>query len=144
MFKNKTEQRRNVGKYNNTGITVKIHINHMTYIWCQSDCDHAEVHRGYIIMAISWHRCKTSLKNYNSRPSSEQLRAYSGILCDALSGRPRQSLKPSFTALLSRVIFMFLWIRLSFIHKTRPWVFCYLLAMRKNSRVAVSFHSTGF
>ena len=28
MFKNKTEQNRNYEKYNQTGITVKIHTNH--------------------------------------------------------------------------------------------------------------------
>ena len=33
-------------------------------------------------------------------------------------GRPHQSLQPSVTALSSRAIFMFRWIRLSFIHKT--------------------------
>ena len=46
--------------------------------------------------------------NYISPPSSEQLRAYFDILSDVLSGRPHQSLKPSFTALSSRAIFMFL------------------------------------
>ena len=33
-------------------------------------------------------------------------------------GRPHQSLQPSVTALSSRAIFMFRWIRLSFIHRT--------------------------
>ena len=41
------------------------------------------------------------------RPSSEQLRARSDILSDALIGRPHQSLQLSFTALSSRAIFMF-------------------------------------
>ena len=35
-----------------------------------------------------------------------------------VSGRPHQSLQPSFMALSSRAIFKFRWIRLSFIHKT--------------------------
>ena len=46
--------------------------------------------------------------NNISRPSSEQPRAYTDILSDALSGRPHQSLKPSFTALSSREISLFL------------------------------------
>ena len=70
-------------------------------------------------MAISDHRSKASLRNYISPSSSEQLRACSDILSDALSGWPHQSQQLSLTALSSRVIFMFLRIsRLSFIHKT--------------------------
>ena len=69
-------------------------------------------------MAISDHRSETSLKNYIGRPSSEKIRACSDILSDASSGGPRQSLQPSFTVLSSRAIFMFRWIRLSFIPKT--------------------------
>lgn len=42
------------------------------------------------IMAISGHRCEASLRNYNTRPSSEQLRACSDILSGALNGRPSQ------------------------------------------------------
>ena len=53
MFKNKTEQNRNDEKYNQTGITVKIHTNHDGV---RSEYDHAEVHRGSLIMAISGHR----------------------------------------------------------------------------------------
>ena len=44
-------------------------------------CDHAEV-----IIAISGHNNKDSLRNYIGLSSSEQ-RASSGILSDALSGR---------------------------------------------------------
>ena len=69
-------------------------------------------------MAIFGHRSEASRRNYYGRPSSEKIRACSDILSDALSGRPHQSLQPSVTALSSRAIFMFRWIRLSFIHKT--------------------------
>ena len=73
--------------------------------------------------------------NNISRPSSEQPRAYTDILSDALSGRPHQSLKPSFTALSSREISLFLWIPLSSIHKTLPWAVYFLAAMWKDDRV---------
>ena len=69
-------------------------------------------------MAISGHRNEASLRNYIGRPSSEKIRAYSDILSNALSGKSHQSLQPSFAALSSRAIFMFRWIRLSFIQKT--------------------------
>ena len=59
-----------------------------------------------------------SLRNYIGRPSSEKIRACSDILSDALSGKSHQSLQPSFAPLSSRAIFMFRWIRLSFIQKT--------------------------
>ena len=68
-------------------------------------------------MAIFGHCSKANLRKYISRPSSEKIRACSDILSDALSGRPHQSLQPSVTALSSRAIFMFRWIRLSFIQK---------------------------
>ena len=49
------------------------------------------------IMAISGHRSEASLRSYNARPSSEQLRACSDVLSGALSGRPQQSQQqPSF------------------------------------------------
>ena len=48
------------------------------------------------IMAISGHRSEASLRNYNARPSSEQLRACSDILSSTLSGRPQQSQQPRF------------------------------------------------
>ena len=69
-------------------------------------------------MAIFGHCSKANLRKYISRPSSEKIRACSDILSDELSGRPHQSVQPSVTALSSRAIFMFRWIRLSFIHKT--------------------------
>ena len=49
------------------------------------------------IMAISGHCSEASLKNYNTRPSSQQLRACSDILSGALSGRPQLSQEPSFS-----------------------------------------------
>ncbi|PFX17534.1 hypothetical protein AWC38_SpisGene18136 [Stylophora pistillata] len=42
------------------------------------------------IMAISGHRSEASLRNYNTRPSSEQLRACSDILSGTLNGRRSQ------------------------------------------------------
>ena len=69
-------------------------------------------------MAIFGHCSKANLRKYISRPSSEKIRACSDILSDELSGRPHQSVQPSVTALSSRAIFMFRWIRLSFLHKT--------------------------
>ena len=45
-------------------------------------------------------------------------RASFDILLDVFGGRPHQSLQPSFKALSTRAIFMFRWIRRSFIHKT--------------------------
>ena len=67
------------------------------------------------------------------RPPSEQLRASSDILSDSLSGRPHQSQRTSFTALSYRPIFMFLWIRLSFIHITHAS--SSLFVMWKNKHV---------
>ena len=43
------------------------------------------------IMAISGHRSEASLRNYNTRPSSEQLRVCSDILSDAMKERSQQS-----------------------------------------------------
>ena len=53
--------------------------------------DHAEVRRGYLILAISGHQSEASLRNYNGRPSSKQLRACSIILSDALGRRPHHN-----------------------------------------------------
>ncbi|CAH3033946.1 unnamed protein product, partial [Pocillopora meandrina] len=47
------------------------------------------------IMATSGHRSEASLKSYNTRPSSEQLRACSDILSGAMSGGPRQLNSPN-------------------------------------------------
>ena len=68
-------------------------------------------------MAISGHRNEASLRNYIVRFRIHN----SDILSDALSGRPHQSQQPNFTALSSRAIYMFLWIRLSFIYKTHAF-----------------------
>ena len=99
-----------IKKYNQTGITVKIHTNHAgvraTAITLRSIAASS---------AIFGYRSEASLRNYIGRPSSEKIRACSDILSDALSGK---SLQPSFAALSSRAIFMFRWIRLSFIQKT--------------------------
>ena len=76
-----------IKKYNQTGITVKIHTNHAgvraTAITLRSIAASS---------AIFGYRSEASLRNYIGRPSSEKIRACSDILSDAL---------------LSRVIFMF-------------------------------------
>ena len=54
--------------------------------------------------AISGHRSEASLRSYTGRPSSEKIMTCSDILSDASSGRPHQSLQPSFTALSSRAV----------------------------------------
>ena len=62
--------------------------------------DHAEVRRGQLILAISGHQSEASLRNYNGRPSSKQLRVCSyPFRC---VGQKATSQQPSFTALLSR------------------------------------------
>ena len=53
-------------------------------------------------MAISSHRSEVGRIYYIGRASSEQLRACSDILSDALSGRPHHSRPSSSTALSSR------------------------------------------
>ena len=70
----------------------------------------------WCIMVMS-HRREASLRNYIVR----FFKWTKNLLCypfSALSGRSHQSLQPSVTVLSPRAIFMFLWIRLSFIHKT--------------------------
>ena len=74
----------------------KIYTNHSvraTAITLWSDAQVPSRH----IMAISGHRSEASLRNYNARPSSEQLRACSDILSGALNGRPQESQRLSFT-----------------------------------------------
>ena len=66
------------------------------------------------------------------------------IFSDALSGRPHQSQQPSFTAISYRAIFMFLWIRLSFIHKTHALSSLCSSRQVENSWVFISFNSAGF
>ena len=77
-FKNKTEQNRNDKKYSQIGITVKIYTNHdgvrATAIMLRSNLASSEI------------ASEASLRNYIDRPSSEQLRACSDVLSDALSG----------------------------------------------------------
>ena len=67
---------------------------------CQSDCHHAVVQRTSSITAhhgdFGPPQCsEASLKHYNARPSSEQLRSCSDILSSAMGGRPQQSQQPS-------------------------------------------------
>ena len=66
----------------------------------QSDCNHSVVQitlwsnaqvPSRHIMAISGHRSEASLRNYNTRPSSEQLRVCSDILSDAMKEGSQQS-----------------------------------------------------
>ena len=74
----------------------KIYTNHSvraTAITLWSDAQVPSRH----IMAISGHRSEASLRNYNARPSSKQLRACSDILSGALNGRPQESQHSSFT-----------------------------------------------
>ena len=114
MLKNKTEQNRNDEIYNQTGVTVKIHTNYdgvrATAIMLRS------------ITASSPWWCPVIVVKQASDTASAVLRvkkrASSDILPDALSARPHQSLQPSFKTLSTRAIFMFQWIRRSFIHKT--------------------------
>ena len=73
---------------------------------CQSDCDHAKVHRGQLITAIFVHRNESSIEITSTALRCERLRACSDILSDAWIGRPYETQQPSFTVLLSRAIFM--------------------------------------
>ena len=95
-------------------------------------------------MAISGHCREASLRNHIDCPSSEQPRVFPDIFSDALSGRPHQSQQPSFTAISYRAIFMFLWIRLSFIHKTHALSSLCSSRQVENSWVFISFNSAGF
>ena len=73
---------------------LRIYTNHSvraTAITLWSDAQVPSRH----IMAISGHRSEASLKSYNTRPSSEQLRACSDILSGAMSGGPRQPNSPT-------------------------------------------------
>ena len=67
---------------------------------------------------ISSHCSDESLRNYIDHPSSEQLRACSDILSNALNVRPHLSQQESFMGLSSQAILTFLWIPLLFFHKT--------------------------
>ena len=112
MFKIKTEQKWNDEKCNQTGLTVKIHTKNdgvrATAIMLRS-----------IAASLSWRSPVIEVKQASHRPPFQwKIRPFSDILSNALRGRPHQSLQPSFTALSSRAIFMFRWIRLSFIQKT--------------------------
>ena len=77
-FKNKREQNRNEKKYSQSGINVIIHTNHdgvrATAIKLRSNVASSEI------------TSEASIRNYIDRPSSEQRRACSDVLSDALSG----------------------------------------------------------
>ena len=75
-----------------------------------------------------------SLRNYIGRPSSEQVKACSDILSDAMSWRPHRSQQRSITALSLQAIFMFLWIRLSFILNTQA--LCSLFSLCHGKKLA--------
>ena len=53
-------------------------------------------------MAIPGNRSEASLRYFIGHPSSEQLRACSNTISDALTGRPHQSQQPSFMMLSFR------------------------------------------
>ena len=100
MFKkNKTELNRNDKKYSQTDKTVKFILIITVSERLRSCCGP---------LAISGHRSEAILRNCNDRSSSEQLRACSDILSNALSGRPHQSQQSSCAALSSRATLIFL------------------------------------
>ena len=144
-LKSKTEQNRNDEKYSKTGITVTIHTNN-------DSVRATAILLRFIAARLSWrspviaHRSEASLRYYIGRPSSEQPRACSNTLSDALTGRPRWSQQPSFTMLSfrARAIFMFQWIRLSFIHKTHASSSLFSNCLSKNLRPFMSHNSVGF
>ena len=113
--KNKTEQNRNDEKYNQTGIIVKIHTNH-DGVWANMTM------LKFVAARSSWRSPVITVKQPSETTSAalrvKKIRACSDILSDALSGKSHLSLQPSFAALSSRAIFMFRWIRLSFIQNT--------------------------
>ena len=101
MFKNKTEQKRNDEKCNQTGITVKIHTNH-DGVWANM------IMLKSIATRSSWRSPVITVKQA-SETTSAALRvkkACSDILSDALSRKSHQSLQ-----------FFGAVIRLSFIQK---------------------------
>ena len=72
----------------------KVYTNHSVRATAITLLSNAQVPSRHI-MAISGHRSEASLKHYNARPSSEQLRSCSDILSSAMSGRPQQSQQPT-------------------------------------------------
>ena len=98
--------------------------------------------------AISGHRSEASFRSYIGRPSSEKIITCSDILSDTSSGRPHQSLQPSFTALSSRAILITSRVSpyTSFVLKPLPA--CFIteqsivkasLFVNKNSRTVIKF-----
>ena len=139
VFKNQTQQNRNDENYNQNGMTVKINTNHegvrATAIMLRS-----------IAASSSWRTpviAENEASEVISGASSEQLRACSDILSHTLSGRPHQSQQPNFKALSSRAIFIFLCIRLSFLHKTQALSSLFSNCHVKNLRVFMSHNLAG-
>ena len=77
---------------NSAGLS-KVYTNHCvraTAITAMSNASVSNCH----IMAISGHRCETSLQSYNSRPSTSQLRSCSDIWTNYSSGSESTSVNP--------------------------------------------------
>ena len=83
----------------------KIYTNHSVRATAITLWSDAQVPSRHTI-AISGHRSEASLRNYNARPSSEQLRACSDILSGALNGRSQESQRPSFTEAVTSSSFL--------------------------------------
>ena len=136
MFKNKTEQNRNDEKYNQTGITVKIHSNHDGF-WANT------IMLKSIAAQSSWRSpvITASLKNYIGRPSSEKIRACSDILSDTwVEGHTSHCSRVLWRCHPERSSSSGEFGCLSFI-KHMPWTLCFLLVMWKNLRVFMSHNS---
>ena len=98
--------------------------------------------------AISGHRSEASLRSYTDRPSSEKIMTCSDILSDTTSGRPHQSLQPSFTALSSRAILITSRVSPYTSFVLKPLSACFIteqstvkasLFVNKNSRTVMKF-----
>ena len=137
---NKTEQNRNDEKYNQTGITVKIHTNHAGVRATAITLRSTAVSSSSDLRSSQWRKPQVL-----HQPLFEwKIKACSDILSHALSARPHQSLQPSVTALSSRAIFMFRWIRLLFIHKTLALNCLFSTCHVKTLRVFMSHNSAEF
>ena len=92
---------------------------------CQSDCDHAKAYRG-LSLRSSVIAMKQALK-LNRLPFewTTKIFLWFDIFSDGVEWKATSDQQPSFTALLSRAIFMYSWIWLSlFIHHT-SWAVCF-------------------
>ena len=131
------EQNKNDEKYSQTGIIVKIHTNHDGV----SNCDHVEIHHSYLIIAISSHHSKDSLRNYISLCSSEQ-RACFDILSNVLSGKSHQSKKASFECCHHKQPSCSHEFSCRLFTKHKPWTVCFVTW--KLLLVFMSHNSAGF